>query len=104
MTMWVRNHLDHSSHSFFHHGLIKLLITSELGKTGRYWQHLIFWSGFEFETQDHDDEEIIRQYRRKQREMVEGKDEQAREVFDTISMTEISITKIQRKVIVEFKI
>ena len=58
MIAWVRNHPYHISHSVFHHGLIKLLITSELGKTGRSWQHFIFWSSFEPEAQMHNDEEI----------------------------------------------
>ena len=94
MIAWVRNHPDHSSHLVFHHSLFKLLITAELGKTGRSWQHFIFWSGFESETQDHSDEEIRRQYIRHKRKVVEGKDEQAQEVCDNVYMTEISRTKI----------
>ena len=38
----------------------------------------------------------------KKRKVVKGKDEQEQEVCDTVSMTEISRTKIQRKLMVEF--
>ena len=30
----------------FHHGLIKLLITQELGKLERSWSHFLFWGVF----------------------------------------------------------
>ena len=62
-----------------------------------------FWSGFESEAQDHDDEEVRRQYKRHKRKAIEGKDEQEKEVCDTVSMTKISRTEIQRKLIVEFQ-
>ena len=35
--------------------------------------------------------------------MVKGKNEQVQEVGDTFSMTEISTTQIQRKLVVEFQ-
>ena len=49
MISGVKNHPEHSSHSVFHHGLIRILINYEMGKTGRSWQQFIFWSGFEAE-------------------------------------------------------
>ena len=93
---------EHSRHSFFHHGLIKLLINFELGKTGRSWKHFVFWFGFESEDQDNDDQEVRRQSKRWKRKVIEGKDEQAQEVCDTVSMTYIFRTEIQRKLIVDF--
>ena len=65
MVMWVIKHPNHKNHSVFHHGLIKLLITTELEKSDRSFQHFILWSGFEPEAQMHYDEEIRGQYRRK---------------------------------------
>ena len=56
----VRNHPDHTSHSVFHHGLIKLLITTELEKNNKSWQNFIFFYGFEPETQMHNDDKEIR--------------------------------------------
>ena len=75
MVTRVRNHPEHNNHSVFHHGLIKLLITTQLEKIDRSWQHFIFWSGFEPEAQMHDDEEIRRQYRRQKRNVAEGGNE-----------------------------
>ena len=75
MVTWVRNHPDHNSHSVFHHGLIKLLIITELGKIDRSWKNFIFWIGFEPEAQMHNDEEIRRQYRRQKINVAEGGNE-----------------------------
>ena len=30
----------------FHHGLVKILITQELGKLERTWSHFLFWGAF----------------------------------------------------------
>ena len=38
----VQNHPEHSSHSFFRHGLVKLLILEDLKKQGRNWSQFIF--------------------------------------------------------------
>ena len=60
----IAREIHHPDHSVFHHGLIKLLINFELGKTGRSWKHFVFWFGFEFEDQDNDDQEVRRKYKR----------------------------------------
>ena len=74
----VRNHPEHTSHSIFHHGLIKHLITTELEKIDRSWQHFIFWYGFEPKSQMHDDDkEIRKKYRRQKIKVVQGGNEQA---------------------------
>ena len=46
MSSRVKSHLDHTSHSVFHHDLIKLLIDKELEKKVWTWSHFLFWSGF----------------------------------------------------------
>ena len=43
----VKNNTNHTSHSIFHHGIVKLLVLTELGKQNRSWQHFLFWSRFE---------------------------------------------------------
>ena len=47
MATKLQNHLDHASHSIFHHGLIKLLVLNKLRKRNWTWLHFLFWSGFE---------------------------------------------------------
>ena len=66
----VRNHPEHRSHSVFRHGLIRILINYELGKTCRSWQHFIFWSGFGAESRERDGKEMKKQYRRKKRKSI----------------------------------
>ena len=46
MSCRVREHLDHIKQSVFHHGLIKLIISTVLQNRGKTWEHFIFWSGF----------------------------------------------------------
>ena len=46
MSAKVKNDLDYTSHSVFHHGLIKLLIDKELEKRACSWSHFLFWSSF----------------------------------------------------------
>ena len=46
MHVRAHNYPSSSSSNMFHHGLIKLLITQELGKVERSWSHFIFWGGF----------------------------------------------------------
>ena len=47
MSVRVGNYPISSSSNMFHHGLVKLLITQELGKLERSWSHFLFWGGFE---------------------------------------------------------
>ena len=49
MAVWVKNHLVHTPHSVFHHGLIKLLIVKELEKKQWNWTHFLLWSSFKVE-------------------------------------------------------
>ena len=52
MVARARNHPSSSDSNMFHHGLIKLLITQELGKLERSWFHFIFWEGFKVKFKD----------------------------------------------------
>ena len=46
MAIRARNHPSCSGSNMFHHGLIKILITQELGKLERSWSHFLFWGVF----------------------------------------------------------
>ena len=46
MSCRVREHQDHTKQSVFHHGLIKLNISTVLQKREKTWEHFIFWSSF----------------------------------------------------------
>ena len=46
MSCRVREHQDHTKQFVFHHGLIKLIISTVLQNRGKTWEHFIFWSGF----------------------------------------------------------
>ena len=45
----VKNHIDHTNKSFFHHGLVKLIFLADLKKKNCSWKHFLFWYGFELE-------------------------------------------------------
>ena len=51
------------------------------------------------------DEEIRKQYRRQKRKVAKGGNEQEQKIFDVVnmSMSDISRTKVQRKLIIEFQ-
>ena len=44
-------HQEHTVHSLFHQGLIKLLIVFYLRKKGQTWENFLFVSGFDAEKQ-----------------------------------------------------
>ena len=44
MSSRIKQHEDHTSQSIFHHGLIKLIITTVLQHEGRTWDFFLFWS------------------------------------------------------------
>ena len=46
MSSRVKQHEDHTSQSIFHHGLIKLIISTVLQHEGKTWDFFLFWSGF----------------------------------------------------------
>ena len=46
MSCRVKEHQDHTKQSIFHHGLIKLIISTVLQSRGKTWEYFIFWSGF----------------------------------------------------------
>ena len=50
MSNRVKGHIDHSSQSISHHGLIKLIISTALQDEGKTWYFFLFWSGFSNET------------------------------------------------------
>ena len=52
MSSRVREHQDHTEQSIFHHGLIKLIISTVLQKKGNTWDYFLFWSGFQSEKED----------------------------------------------------
>ena len=52
MSSRVRGHEDHTKQSIFHHGFIKLIITTVLQGKGKTWDYFLFWSGFQSEKED----------------------------------------------------
>ena len=52
MSCRVREHHDHTKQYFFHHGLIKLIISTVLQKREKTWEHFIFWSGFKTDQEE----------------------------------------------------
>ena len=43
----IKEHHDHTAQSIFHHGLIKLIISTALQREGKTWDYFLFWSGFQ---------------------------------------------------------
>ena len=43
----VKVHKDHTQQSIFHHGLIKLIVSTVLQKKGRTCKHFLFWLGIQ---------------------------------------------------------
>ena len=52
MSSRVKEHQDHTKQSVFHHGLIKLVISTVLRKKEKTWEYFLFWSGFQTEKED----------------------------------------------------
>ena len=52
MSSRVKELQDHTKQSIFHHGLIKLIIITELQKRGKTWDYFLFWFGFQSEKED----------------------------------------------------
>ena len=52
MSSRVRGNHDHTSQSIFHHGLIKLIISTVLQSEGKTWDFFLFWSGFQVKQED----------------------------------------------------
>ena len=52
MSSRVKQHEDHTSQSIFHHGLIKLIISTVLQHEGKSWDFFLFWSGFHVNQED----------------------------------------------------
>ena len=52
MSNMVKEHQDHTKQSIFHHGLIKLIISTVLQKKEKTWDYFLFWSGFQSEKED----------------------------------------------------
>ena len=52
MSCRVREHQDHTKQAVFHHGLIKLIISTVLQKRENTWEHFIFWSGFKTDQEE----------------------------------------------------
>ena len=52
MSSRVKGHHDHTSQSIFHHGLIKLIISTALQREGKTWDFFLFWSGFQIKQEE----------------------------------------------------
>ena len=52
MSSRVKEHQDHTKQSIFHHGLIKLIISTVLQKKEKTWDYFLFWSGFQSKKED----------------------------------------------------
>ena len=53
MSSRVKEHQDHTKQSVFHHGIIKLVISTALHKREKTWEYFLFWSGFQTEKEEH---------------------------------------------------
>ena len=53
MSSRLKEHQDHTKQSIFHHGLIKLIISTMLQKKEKTWDYFLFWSGFQSKKEDH---------------------------------------------------
>ena len=52
MSSRVKGHQDHTSQSIFHHGLIKLIISTTLQREGKTWNYFLFWTGFQIKQEE----------------------------------------------------
>ena len=52
MSSRVKEHQDHTTRSIFHHGLIKLIISTALQSEGKTWDYFLFCSGFQIKHED----------------------------------------------------
>ena len=52
MSSRVKEHQDHTQQSIFHHGLIKLIISTVLQKKEKIWDYFLFCSRFPSEKED----------------------------------------------------
>ena len=52
MSSGVKEHQDHTKKSIFHHGLIKIIISTMLRKKEKTWDYFLFWSGFQSEKEN----------------------------------------------------
>ena len=52
MSSRVKGHEYHTSQSIFHHGLIKLIISTVFQKEGKTWDFSLLWSGFQVKQED----------------------------------------------------
>ena len=53
MSNRIKVHMDHTHQFVFHHGLIKLIVSTVLQKKSRTWDHFLFWSTFLSEQEFH---------------------------------------------------
>ena len=52
MSSRIKEHHDHTAQSIFHHGLIKLIISTVLQREGKTWDYFLFWSGFQIKQEE----------------------------------------------------
>ena len=52
MVTWVQAHPEHTARSVYHHGLIKLLLISQLNREGWTWESFLSELGFEEKTKE----------------------------------------------------
>ena len=48
----IKEHQDDTAQSIFHHGLIKLIISTVLQSEGKTWDYFLFWSGFQIKQEE----------------------------------------------------
>ena len=65
MVVRARTHPSSSGSNMFHHGLIKLLITQDLGKVERSWSHFLLWGGFKVKFKDAEKRKRKKKYSKK---------------------------------------
>ena len=52
MSSRVKEHQDHIKQLVFHHGLIKIIISTVLQKREKTWEYFLFWLGFQSEKKE----------------------------------------------------
>ena len=99
MSCRVREHQDHTKHSVFHHGLIKLIISTVLQKREKTSEHFLFWSGFKTEQEEQSQKRQIDKGQtliRKLRKKVIVKDEETNKLGEASNQENENIKLGQR--------
>ena len=52
MSIRVKEHQYHTKQSVFHHGIIKIVISTVLKQRQKTWEYFLYWSGFQIEKEE----------------------------------------------------